>query len=142
MPQSQIIHLHRAAPDKPLEGQPCNGCGVCCASEPCPVGILVSRKLKGACRALFWSADEQRYRCGLIVEPQQHLPFFLRGLYTSPTFPDGSLAVESLDIEPQQHLPRSLRGLSRFVVRLAYRYISAGSGCDSTLQAQREQLHS
>ena len=111
MPQSQIIHLHRAAPDKPLEGQPCNGCGVCCASEPCPVGILVSRKLKGACRALFWSADEQRYRCGLIVEPQQYLP-------------------------------RSLRGLSRFVARLAYRYISAGSGCDSTLQAQREQLHS
>ena len=105
---SQIIHLHRAAPDKPLEGLPCNGCGVCCASEPCPIGIVVSRKLKGACKALSWSKDEQQYRCGLIVEPQQHLP-------------------------------RVLGWLSKPLAKLAYRYISAGSGCDSSLQAKHNQ---
>lgn len=103
---SQIIHLHRAAPDKPMEGQPCNGCGVCCASEPCPIGIVVSRKLKGACKALFWSEGEQRYRCGLIVEPQHYLP-------------------------------PGLRYLSKVLSKFAYRYISAGSGCDSSLQARR-----
>ena len=45
----QVIRLHPAAPAKPPETAPCNGCGVCCAAEPCPIGVLVSGRRTGAC---------------------------------------------------------------------------------------------
>ena len=98
----QIIRLHPAAPAKPAESAPCNGCGVCCAAEPCPVGALVSRSLSGACKALLWNDDDGCYRCGLVGAPLVVLP----------------------------HLPRVLAPL---VSRLALRWISAASGCDSNL---------
>lgn len=62
-----IIHIHAEAPVKPGVGQPCNGCGVCCLAEPCPVGMLVSRRRHGACKALRWVSSESRYRCGLLM---------------------------------------------------------------------------
>jgi hypothetical protein len=65
----RVIHLRLEAPPKPELGQPCNGCGVCCAAEPCPLGVLVSRRRHGACRALQWSAALSRYRCGLVSQP-------------------------------------------------------------------------
>ena len=37
-----VIYLHPAAPAKPAVGAACNGCGVCCAWQPCPLGMLVS----------------------------------------------------------------------------------------------------
>jgi hypothetical protein len=101
----QIIRLHPDAPPKPAEGAPCNGCGVCCAAEPCPIGALVSRRRSGACRALRWQDAERRYRCGLAVAPRAVLP----------------------------RLPRALAPL---VGRLALRWISAASGCDSSLLAE------
>ncbi len=61
------IRIHAAAPPKPAWGSACNGCGVCCLSQPCPVGILVSLKLSGACHALRWDAAATRYRCGLMA---------------------------------------------------------------------------
>jgi hypothetical protein len=61
----RTIEIHPAAPRKPALGQPCNGCGVCCASEPCPVGVLVSRRRHGACAALVWV--QGGYRCGVLV---------------------------------------------------------------------------
>jgi hypothetical protein len=73
-----VIHLHPAAPAKPAEGAPCNGCGVCCASEPCPAGVLVSRRRQGRCAALTWNEAGALYRCGLIVQPRQFLPRGLR----------------------------------------------------------------
>ena len=36
----QAIHLHALAPAKPHTGAACNGCGVCCAWQPCPLGVL------------------------------------------------------------------------------------------------------
>jgi hypothetical protein len=69
----QVIRIHPDAPPKPAEQAPCNGCGVCCAAEPCPVGVLVSGRLTGACAALQWSVDESRYRCGLASAPQSML---------------------------------------------------------------------
>lgn len=72
--QAIVIHLHPSAPAKPPEGGPCNGCGVCCASEPCPAGRLVSRRRHGACKALVWQAQAGRYRCGLVEQPRHYLP--------------------------------------------------------------------
>jgi hypothetical protein len=65
-PTSQrVILLHPEAPAKPELGAACNGCGVCCAAEPCPVGMLASLRRRGACRLLRW--DGQRYRCGALA---------------------------------------------------------------------------
>ena len=51
-----VIYLQPEAPPKPALGAACNGCGVCCAWQPCPLGVLVSGRRQGACRALWWSA--------------------------------------------------------------------------------------
>jgi hypothetical protein len=64
--QTAVIHLHREAPAKPALGEPCNGCGACCAMEPCPVGAVMSLKRSGACVGLEWNDSERRYRCGLL----------------------------------------------------------------------------
>jgi hypothetical protein len=69
----QIIFLHQAAPPKPAVGQPCNGCGVCCAAETCPVARVFLLQWRGACRALTWNDAEQHYRCGLLESPQAYL---------------------------------------------------------------------
>ncbi|MCZ2497332.1 hypothetical protein GN316_11225 [Xylophilus sp. Kf1] len=102
------IHIHRDAPPRPALGRPCNGCGQCCLVEPCPVGMLVSRKRTGACHALRWSDDAGRYLCGLVAGRA-----------------DGA------------HRPGAVgRLLAPWVSRLARRWISAGSGCDAPLQAE------
>jgi hypothetical protein len=51
---------------------------VCCLQEPCPVGVLLSRRRHGACDALRWSDAESRYRCGLLSQPADVLPRPLR----------------------------------------------------------------
>jgi len=91
MTQHQTIRIHPAAPPKPVEGAPCNGCGLCCLVEPCPLGMVLSLKRTGACVALRWSDVDQRYRCGAVDGPWGFL---------------------------------------------ARRWISAGSGCDSSLQPE------
>jgi hypothetical protein len=72
------IDIHPAAPSKPAVGAACNGCGICCLVEPCPVGMLVSRRRHGACHALQWSDAQQRYLCGMVVDPAAHLPRGMR----------------------------------------------------------------
>lgn len=99
----RFIAIHAAAPPKPQEGAACNGCGVCCLMEPCPVGMLISRKRSGACDALEWSDEESRYRCGMVAHPAVHLPGWLM----------------------------ALPGLQRGASRWARRFIAAGAGCDS-----------
>jgi Fe-S-cluster-containing hydrogenase component 2 len=101
--RSVFIAIHPAAPPKPVEGAACNGCGVCCLLEPCPVGMLVSGKRRGACDALTWSEAESRYRCGMVAAPEQHLPGWL------------------------VRAPR-MQGLAS---RWARHFIAAGIGCDS-----------
>lgn len=106
--RAQVIHIHPEAPAKPPEGQPCNGCGVCCLAEPCPVGVLVSRRTKGACKALVWSDSAGRYRCGLLGQD------------------DGAGAGGRLG--------RAGRWLWRRWVR---RVIAAGIGCDAGFEVNR-----
>lgn len=71
----RVILLQPQAPPKPEPGQACNGCGLCCAAEPCPLGALVSRKLSGACAALEWQVEDARYRCGIVASPRRWLPW-------------------------------------------------------------------
>lgn len=71
---SITIHLHRAAPEKPAVGAPCNGCGICCALETCPAGRLRFWRTSGPCPALEWSDSGQRYHCGLLLRPGDYLP--------------------------------------------------------------------
>jgi len=65
------LWLHAAAPAKPALGEACNGCGVCCAMETCPLARIVFRLGKRACPALRWQAD--RYVCGLAGAPGDYL---------------------------------------------------------------------
>ena len=65
----QVLHIQPGAPAKPALGAACNGCGVCCLSAPCPLGILLSGRRKGACAALRWDDGLQRYLCGAISQP-------------------------------------------------------------------------
>jgi hypothetical protein len=101
-----VIHLHRNAPAKPAEGQPCNGCGVCCALETCPAARLIFLKIKGPCPALEWSESAEGhgyYRCGLLLTPKRYLQF----------------------------LPLVA---SAWVSRLFARWIAAGKGCDCNVE--------
>lgn len=68
MRAGQVIHIEPAAPAKPALGAPCNGCGVCCLAEPCPLGRVISRKRVGACEALRWDGTLKIYRCGAITD--------------------------------------------------------------------------
>lgn len=78
-----LIPLHPGAPPKPCLGAPCNGCGVCCTAETCPLGRLVFLKVRGPCPALEWDPQLSRYHCGLADNPERYLawlPCPLRGL--------------------------------------------------------------
>ncbi|MGQ0708483.1 MAG: hypothetical protein ACT4NV_01915 [Rhodoferax sp.] len=66
-----VLMLHPQAPPKPACGAPCNGCGVCCALEPCPAAMLLHRRRTGPCPRLQWSQPQQRYVCGLLAPLQQ-----------------------------------------------------------------------
>lgn len=77
---ARTIFLHAQAPAKPPAGEPCNGCGVCCADEPCPLGQLVSRRRRGRCRALVWDEAQHLYRCGMLMTPTWYLPGPLHAL--------------------------------------------------------------
>jgi hypothetical protein len=76
------IELQSQAPAKPRLGEPCNGCGICCAAEPCPVAMLFLGQGREAspCRALQWRAADSRYVCGMAIRPGEYLhwlPVFL-----------------------------------------------------------------
>lgn len=71
---ARVILLHAHAPAKPAPGSDCNGCGVCCAAEPCPLGQWLSRRRRGACVAPTWRDADRRYACGLLDDPQRWLP--------------------------------------------------------------------
>jgi hypothetical protein len=71
--QQQVIQIHAGTPEKPAFGQSCNGCGVCCLAEPCPLGQVLSRRRTGTCDALEWNERQRRYFCGMAADPRRHL---------------------------------------------------------------------
>lgn len=78
----RVILLRAEAPRKPELAAACNGCGLCCAAQPCPLGMLLSRRWHGRCRALQWQAAESRYVCGVLTQPGRWLPWLPHGLAT------------------------------------------------------------
>ena len=80
MAPQRMILLHRDAPPQPAFGQACNGCGLCCAAEPCPIGALASLRRRGRCRLLRWDADARRYLCGALPAGQGRLARLQRRL--------------------------------------------------------------
>jgi hypothetical protein len=71
--KQRLIWLKVAAPAKPLLGQTCNGCGVCCTAEPCPVARVFLWQWRGSCRALMWIEAGHHYRCGMLLQPSSYL---------------------------------------------------------------------
>lgn len=108
------ISIEPMAPDKPAWGAPCNGCGVCCLVQPCPIGMVLSGRRRGACAALRWCPEQAIYRCGALAQPQQVLA---------------------------ARLPRRLRRLvaplAPVLAALARRGIALDSGCDCDLEVLR-----
>ncbi len=76
----QIIHIHPQAPNKPPMGQTCNGCGVCCAAEPCPVSLALLWPHQAPCRALIWDDKTKRYLCGMVSKPSHQLKWLPKSL--------------------------------------------------------------
>jgi len=107
------LHVEPQAPTKPARGAPCNGCGVCCLVAPCPLGMLLSRRRTGACDALQWLPDARAYRCGAMAGAPE-------------------VARHALPRPAQCLAP----ALTRVLQRVAPRWIAAGQGCDSSLQAE------
>jgi hypothetical protein len=112
-----IIHIHPQAPGKPAAGATCNGCGVCCLMEPCPLGMVLTGQRQGACKVLQWQPQQQRYQCGAMVSPdlvlQQHLPVIL--VWMTPL-------------------------LQRVLRRWAGRWVAAGAGCDCAVHVASPKM--
>jgi hypothetical protein len=108
---NQIIYIQPSAPTKPPFGAACNGCGVCCLIAPCPLGMVLSRKRRGACVALRWNEQSHQYRCGAITAPRE---------VAAQTLPTG--------------LGLLAPALAWALSRVAKRWISAGTGCDSDVE--------
>ncbi len=107
----KTILIESLAPRKPAVGAPCNGCGVCCLVQPCPLGMVISHRRTGACAALLWDGGRSVYRCGAVARPQAALHTALPAC-----------------------LRRLIPWLAPVLARLARRWIAAGRGCDSALE--------
>src|SRR5690348_1504847 len=73
---SEMPHT-KTAPLKPLEGEPCNGCGLCCAASPCGLAREFIAATNGPCPAL--EHDCGRFWCGLLRAPHKYLSTFKEG---------------------------------------------------------------
>lgn len=93
MREKRVININVDAPKKPAVGQACNGCGVCCLAEPCPLGVILSRRFRGACAAVRW--DGARYVCGALMNK----PGGLRGWLVRRWIAAGAGCDCSLEVE-------------------------------------------
>lgn len=75
-----LWHLTRAAfdlPEKPVFGEACNRCGLCCLMETCPLGLMFFGNAHGTCPAL--KLDGSQSHCQLIADPASLLPDLIAG---------------------------------------------------------------
>ncbi|AWB26192.1 hypothetical protein DA075_35570 (plasmid) [Methylobacterium currus] len=61
------------APPKPEFGSPCNGCGFCCAAEPCGIArrFIPGCGEEGPCPAMEFEGG--RFWCGMVRRPGHYL---------------------------------------------------------------------
>lgn len=71
---TSTARLADAKATKPRHGDPtCNGCGLCCLAELCPLAQLFFRQDRhGRCPALEDAGA--RYQCGLMARPAHYAP--------------------------------------------------------------------
>lgn len=62
--------IESVALEKPLEGSPCNGCGICCIASVCELGLALGDNQN--CRALIRNHDGS-FTCGLVHDPYSYL---------------------------------------------------------------------
>ncbi len=140
-PQEQVVFWHGDAPAQPAMGQPCNGCGLCCLAEPCPLGMLVSRRRHGACVALRWlpgtepaaEADGTDTAGGATAEGaggRLDVPEAAGGARPAASGQAGRY-VCGMVADPAGVTGWRNRWLLRALARLARRWIAAGQGCDA-----------
>ncbi len=68
----------QTAPEKPKFGQPCNGCGFCCASEVCEIGLgIFGKDTPAPCPAMTFKRG--RFECGAVNAADKMGP--AEGLY-------------------------------------------------------------
>lgn len=74
--------LLTVAPNKPRFGEPCNGCGYCCAAEVCEVGRAVcGPEVVAPCPLMEFDEAGSHFRCGAVRAADALDPFmglFLR----------------------------------------------------------------
>lgn len=60
-------------PRKPMFGDPCNGCGLCCVATACAIGVefISTAKAGRPCPALEWEGG--RSWCGLVRHPTRYM---------------------------------------------------------------------
>ena len=84
------------SPLKPDYGASCNGCGLCCLAETCPVGRLRYLRKKGPCPALIWDQAAERYWCGILRSATWYRPLIERWI-AAGTFCDSDVEIRTAD---------------------------------------------
>ena len=81
-------------PRKPVLGQPCNGCGLCCAAEACAIAVILIPGTTPAmsCPALEWEGG--RSWCGMVRHPFKYSERAAASGMTEKAF--GTLVSEDL----------------------------------------------
>lgn len=105
--------------EKPVYGDPCNGCGVCCIAQVCDLGKELGDDQ--SCKALMRNPNRS-FSCGLVVDPYRFMPESELAVWKFIDVQGGGRAGE----ERLKQLNASLLG--------------AGRGCDSDDEAVREYV--
>lgn len=105
--------------DKPVYGDPCNGCGVCCIAKVCDLGEALGDDQN--CKALIQNADHS-FSCGLVVDPYRFIsPESLVVWQAIDAMSDGNAGEKALRESNAQAL-------------------GAGRGCDSDDESAQEYI--
>lgn len=105
--------------DKPAFGEPCNGCGLCCISEVCSLGVALGDDRN--CKALI-SKPDGSFSCGLVEAPYRYASEERLAVWK---------AIDTMSDEPvgEQALSETYADM-----------LGAGRGCDSDDETALELL--